>query len=185
MNLSFALKLLPSTNMRAYTIITLAVLAITITLPAAVVFSMGGSIVSFLNSSISIEQAEMKGFYMGGSVPGNTYAWGNCTYWVFAMRLWAKDPIPTTWGNANTWDDRALSDDYEVNNTPRIGSIMQTDAGEFGHVAYVTWVNVETGAWTISEMNAVFLNVVSRRDFTAEMAASYVFIHGKIPQSQH
>lgn len=174
------LKILALSDVKKYSIIVLATVAVIVSLPLMVIFSMGGSVLSFLNGAVSIEQAEMQGFYMGSSVPGDTYAWGNCTYWAFAMRLWAKDPIPTTWGNANTWDDRAITDGYEVTHTPRVGSVMQTDAGSFGHVAYVTRVDEKTGVWEISEMNALMLNVVSQRVFTAGAASAYSFISGKI-----
>lgn len=140
---------------------------------------MGMPTLSFLANTPNAKTAEQQGFYMGGPVPGNTYAWGNCTYWAFAMRLWAGSPIPTTWGNANTWDDRALADGYEVNHTPVAGAVFQTDAGDYGHVAYVIKVDSTSGDWTISEMNAPTLNVVTQRTFSKESAAYYTFIHGK------
>lgn len=180
MNIALVLKLFAFTDIKKYTIVALATMVVVVSLPVLVIFSMGGSVLSFLNGTVSSEQAETRGFYMGASVPGDTYAWGNCTYWVFAMRLWAKDPIPTSWGNANTWDDRALAGGYEVNHTPRTGSIMQTDVGEFGHVAYVVSVNADNGAWVVSEMNAPIFNVVDQRTFAATAASSYTFIHGKI-----
>lgn len=180
MNPTLLLKLFTLSDVKKYTAVVLATVVVVVSLPVLVVFSMGSTVLSFLNGTISSEQAEMRGFYMGASVPGNTYAWGNCTYWTFAMRLWAKDPIPTSWGNANTWDDRAIADGYEVNHTPRVGSIMQTDAGDFGHVAYVVSVNAETGVWVISEMNAPIFNVVSQRTFAGSAASSYTFIHGKM-----
>ena len=109
----------------------------------------------------------------------NTYAWGNCTWWVYAMRKWAGSPIPTIWGNANTWDDNAGAQGYVVNNTPAVGAVFQTDAGDYGHVAYVISISI-TGDWTISEMNAPKLNVVSQRTFSKDAAEHYTFIHNKI-----
>jgi len=166
-------------NLKKQAAIVLATMTIIVTLPFAAVFSMGGSVVSFLSGVPSLAAAETQGFYTGGPVEGNTYAWGNCTYWTFAMRLWAGYPIPTTWGNANTWDDRAIRDGYEVNHTPAVGAIFQTDAGDYGHVAYVMAVNDQTGEWTISEMNYAGLNIVGKRTFSRESAAYYTFIHGK------
>ncbi len=113
-------------NLKKQAAIVLATMAIIVSLPFAAVFSMGGSVVSFLSGVPSLAAAETQGFYTGGPVEGNTYARGNCTYWTFAMRLWAG----TTWGNANTWDDRAIRDGYEVNHTPAVGAIFQTDAGD-------------------------------------------------------
>jgi len=159
--------------------LVLATMAIIVSLPFMAVASMGSEVLQFLSASPSAEAAETQGFYMGGPVPGDTYAWGNCTYWAFAMRLWAGYPIPTTWGNANTWDDRAERDGYVVNHIPKVGAVYQTDAGEFGHVAYVIAVNDTTGQWTISEMNNLGLNMVNTRTFAKESAAYYNFIHDK------
>ena len=122
---------------------------------------------------------KLKGFYMGEMVPGNTYEWGNCTYWAYAMRVWAGNPIGKWWGNANTWDDSARNEEYVVNHTPAVGAVFQTDEGEWGHVAYVIKVDAANGEWTISEMNAPNLNVVSQRTFPKQSATYYTFIHDK------
>lgn len=166
-------------NLKKQAAIVFATMAIVVALPFAAVFAMGESVVSFLSGVPSLAAAESQGFYTGGPVEGDTYAWGNCTYWAFAMRLWAGYPIPTSWGNANTWDDRAIRDGYVVNHTPAVGAVFQTDAGEWGHVAYVANVNSQSGEWTISEMNFLGLNIVSKRTFSAAAASSYTFIHGK------
>jgi surface antigen len=175
-----ALNVATSGNIKKQATLVLATMAVIVALPFAAVFSMGGSVATFLSNVPNLLAAEHQGFYTGGPIEGNTYAWGNCTYWSFAMRLWAGYPIPTSWGNANTWDDRAIRDGYEVNQTPAVGAIFQTDSGEYGHVAYVMAVDSVTGAWTISEMNFDGLNMVSRRTFSKESASLYNFIHGKI-----
>lgn len=164
---------------RKYVAIALATIAVVVSLPVLVIFSMGSETLAFLNGTPNAESAETQGFYMGGAVPGDTYVWGNCTYWVFAMRLWAERPISTWWGNANTWDENAIRDGYVVDHTPMVGAVMQSDEGENGHVAYVTVVEPVTGRWTISEMNAPTLNVVATRTFAASSAAYYDFIHDK------
>ena len=174
-----ALNVVTGGNLKKQAALVLATMAIIVALPFAAVFSMGESVVSFLSGVPSLAAAESQGFYTGGPVEGDTYAWGNCTYWAFAMRLWAGYPIPTSWGNANTWDDRAIRDGYEVNHTPAVGAVFQTDNGEWGHVAYVASVNNQSGEWAISEMNFIGLNIISKRTFAREAAASYTFIHGK------
>lgn len=151
-----------------------------LSLPVVAVASLGSSVLDFLASRPSLAQAENEGFYNGGPIAGNTYAWGNCTYWVYAKRLWDNRPIPNTWGNANTWDDRAQADGYLVNSTPLIGSIFQTDAGFWGHVAYVINVSQENRTFTISEMNNLGLNIVNTRTFQLAEASSYKFIHNKL-----
>ena len=174
-----ALNIVTGGNLKKQAALVLATMAVVVALPFAAVFAMGESVVTFLSGVPSLEAAESQGFYAGGPVEGDTYAWGNCTYWSFAMRLWAGYPIPTSWGNANTWDDRAIRDGYEVNHTPAVGAVFQTDNGEWGHVAYVANVNNQSGQWTISEMNFIGLNIISKRTFAREAAASYTFIHGK------
>lgn len=172
-------SLLTGGNMKKQITLVLATMAVVVSLPFMAVMSMGSGVLSFLSSTTSAEAAETQGFYMGGPVEGDTYAWGNCTYWAFAMRLWAGYPIPTTWGNANTWDDRAIDDGYEVNHTPAVGAVFQSDAGELGHVAYVIAVDEVTGKWTISEMNNLGLNMVNTRTFAKDSAIFYNFIHDK------
>lgn len=180
MNLGLlAFNVVTGGNIKKQVGIVLATMTIIVALPFAAVFAMGDSVVSFLSGVPSLAAAESQGFYTGGPVEGDTYAWGNCTYWAFAMRLWAGYPIPTTWGNANTWDDRAKRDGYVVNHSPEVGAVFQTDDGEWGHVAYVAAVNGQNGQWTISEMNYIDLNIVSKRTFSAEAATSYNFIHNK------
>lgn len=159
--------------------LALATMAVILALPVMAVFSMGSSVVQFLAGTPSAEAAATLGFYMGGPVENDTYDWGNCTYWAFAMRQWAGNPIGQYWGDANKWDDTALSLGYIVNHTPSAGSVFQTDEGEWGHVAYVTAVDEKTGDWTISEMNSKGLNIVSTRTFKKETAIYYNFIHDK------
>lgn len=174
-----ALKAVVSGSFKKHATLIIASLVIIIAMPITAVFAMGEGVVTFLSNVPSLAAAETQGFYTGGPVAGNTYAWGNCTYWVFAMRLWAGYPIPTSWGNANTWEDRAIRDGYEVNRTPAVGAVFQTDEGKWGHVAYVAMVNAQTGEWTISEMNYAGLNIVGKRTFPKEAAARYNFIHDK------
>jgi hypothetical protein len=121
-------------DMKKYLSISLAIVLLVIIMPILAVISLGDEALGFLGGSPSAQSAEEQGFYMGGHISGNTYAWGNCTYWVFAMRHWADRPIPTTWGNANTWDENAIIDGYLVNDVPAVGAIMQTDEGFWGHV---------------------------------------------------
>lgn len=108
--------------------------------------------------------------------PGDNYAPGNCTYWVFARRAMVGLAIPNTFGNANTWDDRARAQGYAVDNTPTQYAIMQTDRGKLGHVAFVESVD-QDGTWHISEMNVLGLFIVDHKSYPASSAASYTFIH--------
>jgi surface antigen len=115
--------------------------------------------------------------------PGDTYALGNCTYWVFARRAQVGEPIPTTWGNAATWAPRAATDGYVVDHTPTQYAIMQTanSAGGLGHVAFVEDVE-PNGTWDISEMNVLGLYIVDHKNMPVSAEASYNFIHEKVTQ---
>ena len=139
--------LLPATTtpMKTAVIVTLGVIAMICFLPMlAVVALAAGSTVSPTGT-----------VYNGPGDVHDTYAFGNCTWWVFLLRAQANDPIPNNWGNAATWASNAAKDGYLVDQTPSVAAIMQTanSAGGIGHVAYVESVNQTNGAWTISEMN--------------------------------
>ena len=174
---------------KKYLFLILGILTIVLFLPVMSVFALGSSTLAFLEHSLSssdstaVISTTTVGLYEGPEVAGDTYAWGNCTYWVYALRLKAGDPIPTTWGNASTWAPRALLQGYSVNSIPTVGSIMQisnVDNG-LGHVAYVTAVDPITGAWTISEMNVQGLDIVDIKTLPAVDALQFSFIHDKGP----
>lgn len=80
---------------------------------------------------------------------GNTYALGNCTWYVKSRRA----DIPNNLGNANTWYSRARAQNWNVGLTPKKGAIATTTAGWAGHVAYVEGVSLDAQWVTISEMN--------------------------------
>lgn len=173
------LNLVTGGNVKKQISLVLATMVVILALPFMAVISMGSDVLQFLNAMPSAKAAETQGFYLGGPIPGDTYEWGNCTYWAYAMRLWAGHPVGQWWGNANTWDDNARLEGYIVDHTPAAGAVFQTDDGKWGHVAYVTKVDPDTGEWTISEMNAPHLNVVSTLTFAKESAVYYTFIHDK------
>jgi surface antigen len=108
---------------------------------------------------------------------GNSYAWGNCTWWAAKRRAQVDFPIPNSWGNAATWARRAAADGYAVDQTPSPGAIMYFPSrGYLGHVAFVESVSPD-GSWLISEMNVRGLGVVSYQTLPAAAAANYNFIH--------
>jgi len=115
------------------------------------------------------------------SFPGDLYAWGNCTWWVFIRREQIGEPIPNTWGNAATWAVRAAADGYVVDHTPSYGAIMQVSDvdGGLGHVAFVESVGPD-GTWNISEMNVKGLDVVDYKSNPPSLAANYNFIHNEL-----
>jgi surface antigen len=108
--------------------------------------------------------------------PKDSYDYGFCTYWAALRRIQAGLPIPNLWGNANTWDDNARAAGYFVDHSPAPNSIMQTDAGPLGHVAFVESVGTD-GSWTISEMNFKGWDEVDSRTLPAAADKLYNFIH--------
>lgn len=166
-----------------FVLVTMVVIA---SLPVAAVFAMGDKAVSYLFSSPASSDSTnavsttTEGLYEGPEIAGDAYDWGNCTYWVYALRLKAGDPIPAHWGNANSWALNAALAGYRVDHSPEPNAIMQTSGGSLGHVAYVTAVDAVTGAWTISEMNVVGLNIIDVRTYPATAALNFSFIHDKL-----
>jgi surface antigen len=164
--------------MGRYSIIVSAILLFLIIVPVVALGSLTNLLV--LSSPQSGPNKDIY-LYVGGLVPGNSYDFGNCTFWVAILRSKAGDPIPNTWGDAITWAERAQHDGYLVDHTPTINAIMQDPnaPGGFGHVAYVENVDPNSGEWTISEMNRVGFDEVDTRVMPAMAASSYNFIHNK------
>lgn len=110
----------------------------------------------------------------GVTSAGNLYTPGQCTWYVYDK---VGGEIGSTWGNANNWASSATAAGFTVDNNPEEGSILQSNAGPMGHVAYVESVN-EDGSITVSEMNydgGPFS--VSTRTISASEAGSYNYIH--------
>jgi surface antigen len=162
---------------KKYLTVAITISAFVLFLPLIGILSLGRSGLSFLYHSSSESDAVSKGFYEGPELTSDTYAYGNCTYWVYLERYDANDPISTKWGDAKTWASNAQKDGYIVNHSPTINSIFQSSAGEYGHVAYV--IKVDQASFTISEMNYRAFNVIDEREIPLDKAASYYFIHDK------
>lgn len=117
------------------------------------------------------------GFFRAGSV-GNRYAFGNCTWYVYEKRAAIGRPVGSFWGNAKTWDDAARTQGYEVNNTPRPGSVLVEEFGFFGHVAFVESVSADS--IVISEMNNYAyggFNIINKRTISIGQARAYMYVH--------
>ena len=79
----------------------------------------------------------------------NTYPYGQCTWGVKAVAPWAG----TQWGNGADWARSAARDGFRTGSNPEVGSIASWDDGGYGHVAYVTHVNLATGYVKVVEAN--------------------------------
>jgi surface antigen len=115
----------------------------------------------------------------GANAPGtieapgaNHFAYGYCTWYVANRRY-----IPWM-GNAIDWWPNARPYGYAEGGTPAVGAVMVTRESSVGHVAYVESVNSD-GSWTVSEMNYVGWNIVSRRTIHPGQIPLVGFIYGK------
>lgn len=107
----------------------------------------------------------------------NLYDWGQCTYYVFDRRAQAGSAISTYWGDAKYWAGAAQADGFRVDNTPAVGSIMQSSAGQYGHVSYVESINAD-GSLLVSETNYnTPPGVTDYRTIPASQVYSYSYIH--------
>jgi surface antigen len=127
-------------------------------------------------SNYSSDKTSSLSLYTGPISTTDTYYYGQCTYWAALRRQQSGKPIPNNWGNANTWAVNAQLARYTVDHSPAVGAIMQTTAGDFGHVAFVESVSGD-GGWTISEMNFKGWDVTDSRTFTSAEENNFNFIH--------
>lgn len=111
---------------------------------------------------------ELASLPMGGN-SGNTYEWGNCTWYVASIKN-----VPETWGNANTWAYRAMDDGYGVSDTPVIGSVATSSAGYWGHVAVVSAIS--DGMVEVTEMNVFGLGVTDNHWYPLGYFDNYIYI---------
>jgi N-acetylmuramoyl-L-alanine amidase len=104
----------------------------------------------------------------------NGYDPGWCTWYVAS-----KISVPTGWGNANTWDDRArVTPGWKVTQTPRVGAIAQTNAGWAGHVGIVEEVSADGRMIKYSDMNGLAgFNRVGYSDWVPTLGKYQNFIY--------
>ena len=97
-------------------------------------------------SRIAASSGSSNGFFAGSrfSGIGNSYYWGQCTWYVASKR-----PVPSNWGNAISWYYNAQRSGYTTGSAPQSGAIGWE---RNNHVVYVESVNGD-GTVTISEMN--------------------------------
>lgn len=146
--------------------IVLSVIGILLSMPIVAVMAMTD--VGGLNDGGTL--------YTGNASTTNTYTYGYCTFWTAQRREEVSKSIPNNWGDAHDWDTGAKAAGYTVNHTPSKYAIMQTDAGDLGHVAFVESVGID-GSWTVSEMNVKGWDILSNRTFMPWQTKDYNFIH--------
>ena len=93
-----------------------------------------------------------------------------------AFKVWESGRHMPYWGgrgNANQWDNNAISDGIPMDGNPRVGDVAQTNAGGLGHVMYVEHVYGD-GTIYISQYNAGLDGRYSEKRISA---AGLNFIH--------
>lgn len=111
---------------------------------------------------------------------GNMYPYGQCTWWAFERGREHGIPVGPWWGNAKDWAAAARQAGRIVDDTPAQGSVIVFQPGQdgahpvYGHVAVVEHVDVQSGRFTVSEMNVQGEGVVSTRILPI---AGHTFIH--------
>ncbi|HIZ96345.1 MAG TPA: LysM peptidoglycan-binding domain-containing protein [Candidatus Ligilactobacillus excrementavium] len=113
---------------------------------------------------------------------GNTYAWGQCTWFAKDRASWAGN----YWGNGGQWDASARAQGFSVDNQPSAGSLVVfhpgqsvggqwTADGSYGHVAYVE--SVSGNSITISQGGMGFSSPSGPNYQTITNASQYTYIH--------
>lgn len=114
---------------------------------------------------------------------GNTYEFGQCTWWVYKRRTQLGLPVGSHMGDGRMWADSAKTLGYWVDSTPRhVGDVIVFSAGQdgadavYGHVAIVEAIN-DDGSVVTSETSAGMSGETFSRTFTASQAAALRYIH--------
>lgn len=95
----------------------------------------------------------------GQGYPGNAYALGNCTWYVYNRFYQIGQPIDPYLGNATNWVTSSQLRGYRITLEPRAGSAVVFLAGVggshpvYGHVGFCEAVGSD-GTFLMSEMNA-------------------------------
>jgi surface antigen len=134
----------------------------------------------------------------GGGDPGDDYPakWRNapmdsmldqwreynreCTSFV-AWALYSRNGFNMPFfDNANNWGPDAARRGYAVNSTPAVGSVAWSNAGSYGHVAYV--VAVGGGNVTIEEYNEHWDGTYDKRTVPAGAFTGYIHFKDTPPE---
>ncbi|WP_155287808.1 CHAP domain-containing protein [Lacticaseibacillus zhaodongensis] len=117
------------------------------------------------------------------SASGNTYPWGQCTWYAKQRSGWAGNG----WGNGGQWGASAAAQGFQVDHTPAAGALVSfapgqnvggwTADGSYGHVAYVESVSGNT--ITISQGGMGFSNPAGPNTQTISGASAFTYIHPK------
>ena len=116
------------------------------------------------------------------NVAGNSYPYGQCTWYVKNVAPWAGN----YWGNGGDWAGSAAAAGFTVNHTPAAGAIIVFTPGQsvggqwtadasYGHVGYVQSTN--GSSVTITQGGMGFSNPAGPNTQTISGASQYLYIH--------
>jgi surface antigen len=153
---------------------------------------------SLKSAHVKVVTVLIRGGKGGGGDPGDDYPakWRNvptdsvldqwreynreCTSFV-AWALYSRNGFNMPfYDNANNWGPDAVRRGYAVNTSPAVGSVAWSDAGTFGHVAYV--VAVGGGSVTIEEYNHSFTGTYDKRTVAASVFTGYIHFKDVPPE---
>src|SRR5690348_14138555 len=110
------------TSMKKELVIVLVVISTLFALPFIALISL-----SDIENDLGAIADSVLHPYEGPVSTKNTYTFGYCTFWAAKRREEIGKPIPNTWGDAHTWDDRSHDMGYVVDHIPQVGAIMESD----------------------------------------------------------
>jgi surface antigen len=103
-----------------------------------------------------------------------------CTSFV-AWALYSRNGFNMPfYDNANGWGPDAARRGYALNSTPAVGSVAWSNAGTWGHVAYV--VAVSGGSVTIEEYNHYGNGTYDKRTVSAATFTGYIHFKDTPPE---
>ncbi len=115
------------------------------------------------------------------SYQATSYAWGQCTWYVYNRAKELGYQFDPFMGNGADWKHKA---GYKLSTTPKVGYAISFAPGQagadgvYGHVSIVEDVRKD-GSILISESNGIGLGKVSYRTFTAQQAEQLTYVIGK------
>ena len=115
----------------------------------------------------------------------NTYAFGQCTWYVYNRMQELGTPVDNGLGNGADWGKNAKAKDYKTDSQPHVGWAVSFSQGAdradatYGHVAVVEAISDDKKHFLVSECNVVSSGsgTVSFRELTA--GTGVTFIQGK------
>ena len=152
---------------------------------------------SLRTAHVPVVTVKLKGGRGGGGDPGDDYpaVWRNarqdsmldqwreynreCTSFV-AWALYSRNGFNMPfYDNANNWGPDAIKRGFTVNSTPAPGSVAWSNAGSFGHVAYVE--NVIGNSVYIEEYNEHYNGTYDSRTVPASTFTGYIHFKDQPP----